>query len=60
MFQFPLTAGQSTTDLAQSMRPPQRAEQHRNELAPTAEATGRIFGFVLAHSLLEFRSWKEL
>jgi hypothetical protein len=42
------------------MRPPQLAEEHGNKLAPTGEATRMIFGSVIADSLLEFHSGKEL
>src|ERR1035441_9111885 len=37
ILQLPLAARQSTTDLAQRMRPAQLAKQHRHELTPTGE-----------------------
>jgi hypothetical protein len=42
------------------MRPPKLAEEHRDKLAPTAEATCLIFSLVVADSLFGFVSWKEL
>ena len=59
MFQLSLAAGQSAADLAQTMRP-LLAEEHGHKLAPTPEATGLVLGLMVADSLFELRSWKQL
>jgi len=60
MFQLSLTAGQSTTNLAQCRRVPELAEKHGDELPPAGEATSLVFGFEVADSLFELHSWEEL
>src|SRR5664280_272879 len=59
MLQLPLTARQSTTDLAQRMRPAQLAKQHRHELTPTGETSRVPLGLVLLHRLFEFPARKQ-
>jgi len=56
MLQLPFATGQSAADLSQGMRSPKLAEQHRDELAPTAEALCTPFGMMFFDGLFEFQS----
>jgi len=56
MFQFPFTAGQSAANLAQCVRSPQLAKQHRHELSPTRETLRATLGLMFLNGLFEFQS----
>ena len=53
MLQLPFATCQAATNLAQGMRPPQLAKQHRQELPPTGETPRVPLGFVFLDGLLE-------
>lgn len=54
------TTGEPPADLAQRIRPPQLAEQHGDELAPTGEPTRMALALRGDDDLLELRAWKKL
>ena len=55
-----LATGQAPADFAQRIRPPQLAEQHRDELVPTREPARMPLGLRGDDGLLELGAWKEL
>jgi len=52
--------GQAVADLAKRLRPPEMAEEHRDELLPAGEPSGVTFGAMHARNLFEFQPRKEL
>jgi hypothetical protein len=56
MLEFAFGGSKTLTNLPQAMRPPQLAEQHGHELAPTRKATSVALGFVLANHQPKFGS----
>src|SRR5215472_8087119 len=60
MPQFPFAGGQTARDFAQALRMSELAEQHGDQLGPTAEAAGMPFGFMLPDFGLERQARDEL
>jgi hypothetical protein len=60
MPQLPLTGRQSAANLAQRFGPAQLAEQHGDELSPTAESARMPFGFMFTGRCVKAGSWNEL
>ncbi len=58
--QLALAGRQSATDLTQGLGPAHLAEQHGDELPPTAEPAGMPFRFVLADRRLKTGPRNEL
>jgi hypothetical protein len=60
MAQFSLTGGQTTRDLAQTLRMPQLAKQHRDHLRPTGESARMPLGLMLLYGGFELQSGNQL
>src|SRR6516225_9845649 len=60
MPQFPFAGGQTARDFAQALRMSELAEQHGDQLGPTAETAGMPFGFMLPDFGLERQARDEL
>src|SRR5712692_7195459 len=60
MGELALATGEAATDLAQGVRPPELAEQHGHELAPTREAARVPLGLRRDDGLLKRSARKEL
>jgi hypothetical protein len=58
--QLAFAGGQSATNLAQGLRPPQVTEQHGHELPPATEPASVALGPVLGDRLLELLAGKQL
>jgi len=52
--------GQSSADLAETMRATELAEKHGDKLAPAGKSFGSVVGTMLFHGLFEFQSGKQL
>jgi len=60
MAQFPFTGGQPAGDLAQTLRVPQLAKQHRDHLRPAGETARMPLGLVLLYGRFKLRSRDQL
>src|SRR5579871_4124815 len=58
MHEFPQTTAQAVANLTQRVGPRQLAEQHRDQLRPTAKAFRSAFCLVLVHQRRELRPGK--
>src|SRR3954471_20332538 len=60
MPQFALASGQPTGDFAQALGVAQLAEQHGDQLGPTAEAARMALGLMFVDLGLKLQAWDEL
>ena len=60
VFQFPLTASQTPSNLPEGMGSAQLTEEHGHELPPTGESPSMSLGFRFSDGLLELDSRKQL
>jgi hypothetical protein len=60
MTQFAFRSGQAAANLPQGLGMPQLAEQHRDELPPTAEPAGMTLGLIRADHRLEVNARNQL